>query len=177
MKKKIAFSVNPYRILLCGIVVALGIVLDQVTKYLAVLYLKGVDTVPIWKDVFHLTYVENRGAAFGMLSEHRWVFLTLTTVAVLCMIGYSIAFGGRDRRLTILALSLIISGGIGNMIDRVALGYVVDFFDFVLIDFAVFNVADSLICIGAGLLLLSLILAARQEERQKKSGVSPCEKP
>ncbi len=177
MKKKIAFSVNPYRILLCGIVVVLGIVLDQVTKYLAVLYLKGVDTVPIWKDVFHLTYVENRGAAFGMLSEHRWVFLTLTTVAVLCMIGYIIAFGGRDRRLTILALSLIISGGIGNMIDRVALGYVVDFFDFVLIDFAVFNVADSLICIGAGLLLLSLILAARQEERQKKSGVSPCEKP
>ena len=177
MKKKIAFSVNPYRILLCGIVAILGIVLDQVTKYLAVLYLEGVDTVPIWKDVFHLTYVENRGAAFGMLSEHRWVFLTLTTVAVLCMIGYIIAFGGRDRRLTILALSLIISGGIGNMIDRVALGYVVDFFDFVLIDFAVFNVADSLICIGAGLLLLSLILAARQEERQKKSGVSPCEKP
>lgn len=131
--------------------------LDQITKYLAVIFLKTVDTFPLLQDVFHLTYVENRGAAFGMLSNHRWVFMIVSTVGIIALSIY-FAYNRRESRLQNTALSMIIAGGIGNMIDRIALGYVVDFFDFTLINFAVFNVADIFVCVGCGLEVLYMIM-------------------
>ena len=144
-----------------------GIVLDQLTKLLAVKFLTSVSTVPIIKGVLHLTYVENRGAAFGMLANSRWVFMIVSTVAILGMIAY--LFSGMClNSLYEISIAIVISGGIGNMIDRIALKYVVDMIDFRLINFAVFNVADSLVCIGAGLLVLALVLDIIKESKAKK---------
>ena len=147
-------------------VIAVGIGLDQLTKLLSVLYLSPITTLPIIKDVIHLTYVENRGAAFGMLADQRWVFITVSTVAILAMLAY-LYLGHADNMLSAISLSMIISGGIGNMIDRLALGYVVDFIDFRLINFWVFNGADSFVCVGAALLLLSLILPEIKKARAR----------
>ena len=154
-------------------VMALAVFLDQITKYLTVLYLKTVDTVPLWEGVLHLTYVENPGAAFGMMKDSRWLFMVVSTVAILGILGYMLIKKPTDR-IECLSLSFIVGGGIGNMIDRVALGYVVDMIDFRLINFAVFNVADSFVCVGAGLMLLWVIRAMIAESRaEKQATVAP----
>ncbi len=148
--------------------VALAVVfLDQLSKMLTVMFIKPVDTVPLWEDVLHLTYVENRGAAFGMLSDARWVFLLVSTIAIVGLTGFMI-WKRPSNKLECVALTFIIGGGIGNMIDRLALGYVVDMIDFRLINFAVFNVADSFVCIGVGLLMLYLIRDMVREYRAEK---------
>ena len=140
----------------CAIV--LGIVgLDQLTKTLAVVYLQGEPSFPLWQDVLHFTFVKNKGAAFGMLSDQRWVFMILSTVAIVGIFFYLFRYRPKNKWL-IVALAMIAGGGIGNMIDRVLLGYVVDFIDFTLIDFAVFNVADSFVTVGAGILIVYLII-------------------
>ena len=152
---------------LFSVIILLGIGIDQLTKLLAVRFLQPVGTVPIIKDVIHLTYVENRGAAFGMLSDSRWVFMVASSIAIVGMLLYLYS-GMAQNRLYEVSLAVIISGGIGNMIDRLALGYVVDMIDFRLIDFAVFNGADSFVCVGAGLLILALVLDIVKEAKQKK---------
>lgn len=145
-----------------------GILLDQITKLLASTYLKVVDTVPLIEGVIHLTYAENTGAAFGMLKDHRWVFLSISTVAIIGMGLYLYLFKS-ESRLYDVAIAMIVSGGMGNMFDRLGLGYVVDFIDFRLINFAVFNGADSFVCVGSGLLILALILDLVKESKEKKS--------
>ena len=144
-----------------------GILIDQLTKILSTLYLKPIGSVPIIKDVLHLTYVRNPGAAFGMLANQRWIFMVISTVAIIGMAIYLFS-GMSQNKLYSISLAIVISGGIGNMIDRVALGYVVDFIDFCLIDFAVFNGADSFVCVGAGLLILALILDIKKEIQENK---------
>ena len=142
--------------------------LDQLTKWLAVTLLQGNPSVPIIPKVFQLTYLENPGAAFGMLQNNRWVFLIISTVGILAVLYYLIAKRPTSKLLCI-ALSFIVGGGIGNMIDRVLLGYVIDFFDFCLINFAIFNVADSFVCVGAGFLALWVILDTIAEEKRLKA--------
>lgn len=153
-------------LLIALIVGAVG--LDQLTKWLAVTYLQGNPSFPIWKDVLHLTYVENRGAAFGMLSEHRWVFMIVSTVAILGLAVFLFRFAPKNR-VARYSLAMIIGGGIGNMIDRLLLGYVVDFIDFTLIDFAVFNVADSFVTVGAFLLMGYMIWDTVKESKKNKA--------
>ena len=145
-----------------------GILLDQITKLLASTYLKVVDTVPLIEGVLHLTYAENTGAAFGMLKDHRWVFLSISTVAIIGMGLYLYLFKS-ESRLYDVAIAMIVSGGMGHMFDRLGLGYVVDFIDFRLINFAVFNGADSFVCVGSGLLILALIFDRVKESKEKKS--------
>ena len=158
---------SPKRAILYSAIIIIGIILDQLTKLLSVEFLTKVETVPIIKNVLHLTYVENRGAAFGMLKEHRWVFISLSTVTIIGLLLY--LFLSREKtKLYGVPIAMIVSGGIGNMIDRTALGYVVDFIDFRLIKFAVFNGADSFVCDGAGLLVLALVLDIIKEAREKK---------
>jgi signal peptidase II len=147
--------------------ILLGIFLDLLSKWLVVKLLKPIDDFPLWDVVFHLNYHENRGAAFGILQNSRWVFLLISTVAIIAVLVY--LFSGRsENKLSNIAFCLIISGGIGNMVDRLALGYVIDFLYFKLINFAIFNIADSLVCIGAGLLILSLVIDIVKEARVEK---------
>ena len=150
------------------IAMMVGIVFaDQLTKWLAVIYLQGEPSFPLWKGVLHFTYAKNEGAAFGMLSNHRWVFMVFSALAILALLFYLFYFRPKSRFVQI-TLAMIIGGGIGNMIDRCWLGYVIDFIDFTLIDFAIFNVADSFVCIGAAVLVLGLILEMIEEVKKEK---------
>ncbi len=117
--------------------------LDQLTKYLAVLYLKGQPDIPIIPDILVLQYLENKGAAFGMLQNQK-IFFIFIEVIILCVIAYVLVKTPDHKKYTILhfILVLIASGAIGNMIDRVVQDYVVDFIYFILIDFPIFNLAD-----------------------------------
>ena len=156
-------------LLLIGIIV--GIVFaDQLTKWLAVIYLQGEASFPLWKGVLHFTYAKNEGAAFGMLSNHRWVFMLFSVIAIVALLVYLFYFRPKSRFVKI-TLAMIIGGGIGNMIDRCWLGYVIDFIDFTLIDFAIFNVADSFVTVGAfmlmGYLIRDMIIEIRQEKAAK----------
>ncbi len=142
------------------LIIAGVVVLDQVTKRLVVAFLNPDVPFDIIKGVFRFSYVENEGAAFGILNEHRWVFMVISTLAIAALIFYLWKYRPKSR-LACTALAFIIGGGIGNMIDRVALGYVIDFLDFCAFPKVwrwVFNVADAFVCIGAGMLILWLIL-------------------
>ena len=163
-------KLKPSAYIIYTVIILVGIGLDQLTKLLAVSYLKPVKDIPIWEGVFHLTYHENTGAAFGIFNEpgQRWIFMVISTVAILGLAFY-LYIGRASNWVYPSAIALVVSGGIGNMIDRIALGYVVDFINFELIDFAIFNVADSFVCIGAGMLILALVLDIVKEAKSKKS--------
>lgn len=136
----------------------LTIVLDQITKLLAVHFLSGGGEIEAIPRVIRLVYVENRGAAFGMLSDHRWIFMVISCAALALIAAYAI----KKRPASVmerLALALLLGGGIGNMIDRIRLGYVVDFIDFEFVKFYVFNTADAAVCVGCGLLILHLLIS------------------
>ncbi len=152
------------------VLIIVGVLLDQLTKYLVVANLELHESVDIIPEIFRFTYIQNDGAAFGSLDDARWVFMVLSTVAILGILVYMFIKKPQDK-LLLSSLILITSGGIGNMIDRVALGYVIDFIDFCAfpkIWMWVFNVADSFVCIGAGLLMLWLILDMVRDYRSEK---------
>ena len=151
------------------VVIVASIFADQLTKQLVVNFLDREEPFYVIKDVFRFSYVENRGAAFGMLDDHRWVFMIISTVAIVGIIFYMWKFC-RDSKLLCLGLSLIVGGGIGNMIDRIFLGYVIDFLDFCAFPSLwmwVFNVADACVCVGAAIVVLSLLIDVVKESKKK----------
>ena len=154
--------------LFCIIVMAAVVAADQLSKLIVIEYLAPVEQVKLIDGVLHLTYVENRGAAFGMLSDHRWVFMVLSVAAIAALVIYLWKSRPRDRLLT-LSLAMIAGGGIGNMIDRMVYGYVVDFIDVTAVWDYVFNVADSAVCVGCGLIILWFILCEIKERKNKAS--------
>lgn len=141
-------------------IVIFVIVLDQLTKGLCITHLKntGTYTIPLIKDVFHITYVENKGAAFSILQNQRWLFIIITIVISVFIFYYLLSMKNRNDILT-FSLCLILGGAIGNLIDRIRLGYVVDFLDFRLINFAVFNIADSAVVVGSIIFCAYLIFS------------------
>ena len=141
------------------------IVFDQWTKSLAVAYLMDKDPFIIIKNVFQLRYLENRGAAFGMMQGQQTFFLITGVIAVviLAYIYFKLPWTKRFVPLRTVAL-LIASGAVGNMIDRVALGYVVDFFYFELIDFPIFNVADIYVTCATIVLAFLILFYYKDEE-------------
>ncbi len=168
------------------IAVVIGVILlDQVSKYLTVLYLKPMDSVVVIKDILRLNYQENPGMAFSMFDEpdERWIFMSVSTVALSLLAIYLFAprpawlsrlinhkLPGRPKSVLMwIGLSFILGGGIGNMIDRFALGYVVDMIDFYCVEFAVFNVADSFVCIGAGFMILALLLDMIKDAKAERA--------
>ena len=145
-----------------------SILIDQIVKIIISSTMSVGETIPVIKDIFHFTYIRNEGAAFGMLSEHRWVFKIISTVALIVMSVYLFKFC-KERMLTKIGLALVIGGGIGNMIDRIFLGYVVDMIDCRFIDFYVFNIADSCVCVGAGIVFLGVLLDTVKEIKENKA--------
>ncbi|SKC91258.1 signal peptidase II [Maledivibacter halophilus] len=132
------------------VIIILIILLDQWTKYLAIIHLKAIDTYPLIQDVFHLTYRKNTGAAFSILRDKQMLLKIVTLIVVIALVVYLFRIINRRNLLLVkLPLAFIIGGAIGNLIDRIRLEYVIDFFDFTLINFAVFNVADMFIVIGS----------------------------
>lgn len=157
--------------LICIIVIALSVIFDQLTKQLAVHFLEKGDPFDVIPGVFRFSYVENRGAAFGMLDDHRWVFMIISTVAIAAMLVYMWKFAPKSIFLTV-GLSLVVGGGIGNMIDRVAYGYVVDFIDFCAFPnlwMWVFNVADACVCVGAGMVMLYFVIDIIKDAKKERA--------
>ena len=146
------------------------ILLDQITKILALQHLAPVGSLPLWENVLHLTYVENTGAAFGMLKDHRWVFLVISTVALGGMIVYMF-LNKTKHPLETTSVAFIVGGGIGNMIDRLARGFVVDFVDVKCIPHwnYIFNVADIFVCVGCGLFILYVLLFETKSKKAEES--------
>jgi len=116
-------------------------------------------TIALWPGVFHLTHVQNRGAAFSMLEGKIGVIVAASVLISIGIVATERRAAGRLPRLYGTALALPLGGAIGNMIDRLRFGYVVDYLDFRLIHFPVFNVADSAITIGIALMLLRSLFA------------------
>lgn len=150
-----------YILLSVGVFIA-----DVLTKFLAEIKLSTRATLPLWNKVFHFTYVENRGIAFGMFGGGRIVFIILTVL----VLGLLLWFYKKTEPKTFwlrCGTGLVISGALGNLIDRIFRGYVVDFLDFRLIDFPVFNIADIAVCVGAVMLVIHCFKS--EEKREDES--------
>ncbi|MBD0344777.1 MAG: lipoprotein signal peptidase [Coleofasciculus sp. Co-bin14] len=130
------------------------LVLDQLTKYLVVQNFKLGQTLPLLPGVFHFTYVTNTGAAFSLFSQGGGWLRWLSLLVSLGLVALAL-FGPPLSRVEQLGYSFILGGAVGNGIDRFAMGYVVDFLDFRLINFPIFNLADVFINIGIAFLLIA----------------------
>ncbi len=157
-QKKILLTID-----LIGIILLIAV--DQLTKYLAVQQLKDKPAYIILDGILELNYLENKGAAFGMLQNQK-VFFIFVAIVILSVIAY-VLFKTPDhkkyRALHIL-LSLIAAGAIGNMIDRIRLDYVVDFIYIVLINFPIFNVADIYVTFATAILVLMLLFGYKEQD-------------
>lgn len=165
--------------MIAWILIIIGVVaLDQVSKMLVVRFLDRDTPFVIIEGVFRFKYSENRGAAFGSFDEHRWVFMIASIIGITALCVYLFYFRPKSK-LACTAISMVIGGGIGNMIDRTfrtgeifeGEKVVVDFLDFYAfpdIWNAIFNVADSFVCVGAGLLILWCIMSIFEEAKAEK---------
>lgn len=146
--------------------IGIAIVVDQMSKFLLESFLKLGDSIQIIPGFFSITYARNTGAAFSILEGKMIFFYLITIVAVIGMFYY-LSKTPKEKLWQRLSLILMIGGAVGNFIDRMAFQYVRDFLDFTIFgyDFAIFNLADSFLCIGVALLLLDTYL----EEKKGKA--------
>lgn len=147
--------------------IALFVAFDQLTKLWAVNSLQKVGSIPVIGDGVRFTYTENIGAAFSLLQGQRILLLIVPGLMSLLCLGVIIS-RKLGSVLGDISLMLVVAGGIGNIIDRARLGYVIDFIDFHVINFAIFNVADSCVTIGAALFVIFII--CKEAAGSKKSG-------
>lgn len=140
--------------MLLWLILVLILVLDQATKYLASINLLEGQTIPVINGIFHITLVHNRGAAFGLFQAHSGVFVVLSIIVASLILYINYRWVNKGTLVTCV-LALIVGGAIGNLIDRLRLGYVVDFLDFRI--WPVFNVADSAISIGTIVLIIYIV--------------------
>ncbi|MDU6985561.1 MAG: signal peptidase II [Terrisporobacter othiniensis] len=147
------------------VIVAILIGLDQIIKYWALNYLQVVESIPVINNIFNLTYVENRGAAFGMLQNNQTIFIVVAAIASCYGIYY--LHTKKMNNIGKIGIILVISGAIGNLIDRVRLGFVVDYLDFHIIWNYVFNLADCLVVVGT-ILLCIYIITSEEDKKQVK---------
>lgn len=152
--------------MLFSIILVVGIVaLDQITKYWAATAVRAAGSIPLIDGVFYFTYTENRGAAFSILQGQRWFFIVITILLMGLLLwllkkGYVRNLWGR------LSMLFVLAGALGNFVDRLRLGYVIDLFDFRLINFAIFNVADVFV-VGGG--IMSVIYFLFMDEKLQKA--------
>ena len=138
---------------------------DQFTKKLAVSKLMGKPAFPIIKGVLEFDYLENRGVAFGMLQGQRIMILIVGVVFIVGLLIFMLKMPeGRKYTILHVILSFVIAGGVGNIIDRVSLEYVIDFISFVLINFPIFNVADCYVVCGVIAMCIMLLFVFKDED-------------
>lgn len=171
---------TPKDYIIYSAIIVVGIILDQLTKFLTVEFMTKGQSIPLIKGFLHLTYTTNDGMAFGAMdgANERWIFMLISTLMIIGFTVY-LYLGHADNLLYGVSMSMVVSGGIGNMIDRLGFGFyvnpvtgngeVIDFIDFCGIWNAVFNGADSFVCVGAGLLMLALVLDIIKESKAEKA--------
>ncbi len=147
--------------------------IDRFTKELAVQYVKPYDTVPVLvcgdTEVLNLTYCENTGMSFSLLSGHRFILIALPLLLI-AAVEFMIFSGKISRPRTVIALSALAGGGLGNLIDRIFAGYVVDFIDVRLINFAIFNFADICAVCGGICVAVFMIIDDFRSDKYKLPG-------
>lgn len=169
-------SVKKYFTGIIGVILLVAI--DQLTKYQALHQLKNTAGIDIFPGVFRLEYLENHGAAFGILQGQRMILL-IVTILISVLLSYLYYRLPRKNRYIPMqvVLILLVSGAIGNMIDRIGRTFVIDFFYFNLIDFPIFNVADCYVVVGVTLAMLCILFYYREEDfafLDKKNTKDPC---
>ena len=166
---------KPMEYIIYSVIIIVGIFIDQLSKFLVFSNMERLESIPLIKDFLHITYTTNPGAAFGMMEDQRWIFIVVSTVAILAFAVY-LYLGHAENLLYGSAIAMVVSGGIGNMIDRLGFGFyvnengmgeVIDFIDFCGIWNAIFNGADSFVCVGAGLLILALVIDLVKEYKEE----------
>ena len=141
---------------------------DQITKYIVTTNMELGQSIDFIDGLLDFTYIHNDGGAWGMLGGSRWLLIGLTAVIMIVLIVLLIK-NGKKSKLFFWAGCLIVSGGIGNMIDRVFRGgEVIDFLHTIFIKFPIFNVADCAVVIGAGLLILYIVLDMKNDIKKEK---------
>lgn len=146
--------------IILSILFAAFIAADQLTKHIAVTKLMPLETVPVIKNILSFTYVENFGAAFGIMQHKKIVLLVITFLIAAVFVVYTIKTKNKNK-MYLISLCLILSGAVGNLIDRISRGYVVDMIQVLFIDFPVFNVADC--CVVTGAVLLCIYVLFKKE--------------
>ena len=156
------------RYTLFALLACVGLLLDQITKIYIDRSMQLFDSIPVVDNFFHITYVRNRGAAFSFLSDASWRLPFFIGVSLVASVTIIVAFQKLrdDQKLAQVSLAMIFSGAVGNLIDRIRLGEVIDFLDahWYRHHWPAFNVADSLICVGVFLLVVDML---REEKLQK----------
>lgn len=156
-----------FKKMIWGIIIIVGcIALDQITKAIVRVYLKPKGEVPVIKNFFSFTYVENQGGAWGILHGKLWLFILITVAALGVLFYFFKDFDLKNNAVYSIGIALLIAGTIGNFIDRIVLNYVTDFLDFIIFgyDFPVFNVADICITCGVILLIIKIIFLSSTKQ-------------
>ena len=156
-------------------VIALSVILDQITKVIAVNDLKPIVSHPFIPGLIEFRFTTNPGIAWGMLEGKGWLFIPVSSIAIVLVIIALIYFRKKLSPLLSIALSMIAGGGVGNQIDRIFRGEVVDFLNFRFMDFPIFNVADCFVCVGCTLAVISVIFFDKwvlfdEKDKTKVSG-------
>lgn len=159
-------EVKRSKMLIIDLVLAVVLLaLDQFTKYLAIIKLKGNCPYVLIDGVLELQYLENRGSAFGMLQNQKFFILLVGTVFMAIMLVFLFRLPENRKFCAVhILISFIVAGGIGNMVDRIRLDYVVDFISFVLIDYPIFNVADCYIVCATIVMFILLLFVYKENE-------------
>ena len=137
------------------------ILADQAIKFLVVSYMKLGESIPVLAGIFHITYIENPGAAFGLFANQRVIFIVAAAlvIAAACLMYRRLM---SEKVIVRWGVALLLGGAAGNLIDRVRIGCVIDFLDFRI--WPVFNIADIGICIGVALLMYALLFDKEKEK-------------
>ncbi len=153
--------------LVFGIIAVCAAAADLIVKYFAAAFLQPLGSVSLIDGVFSLTYLENRGAAFGILQNRQYFFIVFTIIALALIVVY-LAVKRPKSNFIWFSLALVWGGALGNFINRLFLGYVVDLFYFELIDFPIFNLADIFVCIGAVATVILILLDKENGNKKDK---------
>lgn len=149
------------------------VIADQLTKYWTVTQISLGETVPLWSGVVHLTYLKNTGMAFSLLEGGRWFFLIMTLV-VFALLAVALKKQWINHPVGLWALAAIVGGAVGNLIDRIRLGYVVDMIEVEFISFPVFNIADCFVVCGGILLVIYAFFFDQPKGKEKSVHASDC---
>lgn len=146
------------------IIAALIMMLDQIVKYFITLNMGPGDSAPLIPGIIRLTYHENTGAAFSFMSDMRWVLVVVSGVVIIVLVVGMIRYKDKISPVGRLALAAVLGGAVSHLLDRAFMGYVVDFFEFEFVRFAIFDVADCFITIGGIVFCIWYLLSSRKDD-------------
>ena len=141
------------------------VILDQIIKNFVVDTMALYESIPVLQDIFHITYIHNTGAAFSIMAGQISILILLPLLMIIAAVVFMLIMRKKGHPLMMTSVALIAGGGIGNLVDRIALGYVVDYLDFRV--FPIFNLADIAVCVGCGLLVLYVLFFDGKQKNER----------